>query len=384
MDRQISRRQFVATTLASLPMLPMAGAWAAPSPKPYSFILLGDLHLDKIEHHDEAWMQKEKAGDWRQVQNYSRISRDITPKLFAAVRDKIAELNRTPDTQVSFVLQVGDFVEGLCGTLELATRHHQDAIDFVSGANLGVPFVFTKGNHDVTGPGAIEAYRNVFHPYLSQQAAKIDPSVGELKSARYLLNCGNAQFAFFDAYDKESLDWFEATAKQRSAEHFFTVVHPPVVPYGARATWYLYAKEKERKQRDKLLEILAKQNAIVLGGHIHRFNSLVRNVGNGRFTQLAVSSVVGSLDVQPKDVLDGTAEYTGDQIRVEPSHSPDTEKERRAVYDAERQFVSAFQYADLPGYAVVNVDGPTVTAAIYPGLTQSAWKSVNLITSATG
>ena len=47
-------------------------------------------------------------------------------------------------------------------------------------------------------------------------------------------------------------------------------------------------------------------------------------------------------------VLTGAEAYTSDQVKVEPNFSPANEAERRAVYDAERKFVKAFEYADLP------------------------------------
>lgn len=63
---------------------------------------------------------------------------------------------------------------------------------------------------------------------------------------------------------------------------------------------------------------------------------------------------------------------------MEPKFSPDTEPARRAVYAAERPFVKAFDYADLPGYSVVTVDGPRVTARIFPGLNRQPWRTVDL------
>ncbi|MBI3881785.1 MAG: metallophosphoesterase [Verrucomicrobia bacterium] len=344
----------------------------------FSFVLLGDLHFDRPEHHDWAWMKKEKPDDVRQSENYSRITRDLTPRLFATVRETIADLNRSEATRVAFVLQVGDLVEGLCGSEELATKQNREALDFVRDAKLGAPFLFTKGNHDVTGPGAPEAFGKVFHPFLTEQARQVSSATGELTSARYTVECGGAQFVFFDAYDKESLEWFESDVAKRSAAHLFSVIHPPVVPYGARATWNLYSSAKDRTRREKLLGLLAGQRAFVLGGHIHKFSSLVRTAGRGRFAQLAISSIINAPEVKPKDTLSGVGEYTGDQIRVEPNHSPATEKERRAVYAAERPFVKAFEYADLPGYAVVTVSGANVTARIYSGVSRELWRTVDL------
>jgi len=379
MNPRITRREFLrtaSTTAAGLALAPSLARAAAP--RAFSFVLLGDLHFDRLEHHDLAWVEKTHPGDVRQIQDYSRITRELMPRLFATVRETVADLKRAPDGRVPFVLHVGDLVEGLCGSEELSVRQNTEAVAFVRDAQLGAPFLFTKGNHDITGPGAPAAFGRVFLPFITEQARAVVAGAGEFRSARYTVEFGHAQFAFFDAYDAESLAWFEAVAAKRTAEHFFAIVHPPVVPYGARATWHVFASEKDKAKREKFLMLLGEQRALVLGGHIHRFNSLARTAGRGRFAQLAVSSVVGSADVKLKTPLSGLADYTGDQIRVEPQFSPDTEKARRAVYDAERPFVNAFEYADLPGYAVVTVDGARVTARIFSGVGRELWRTVGL------
>lgn len=384
MNSLLTRRNFLgrlatATGAALAPSLPRASAASASSAPKFSFVLLGDLHFDKLEHHDLAWLDKTHPNDLSQIKNYSRITAEVMPKLFTTVRETVAELNRTPATRVAFVLQAGDLVEGLCGNEELAARQNTEAVAFVRDAKLGAPFLFTKGNHDVTGEGARDAFAKVFHPFLSREAAAVAPGTGAVNNAFFSIESGNAQFAFFDAYQTAaSLEWFEAVAAKRTADHLFVVVHPPVVPYGARATWHVFASEKEKAKREKFLELLGRQHALVLGGHIHRYNTLARAAGGGRFAQFALSSVISGPAVTAKTPLSGLADYTGDQIKVEPKFSPDTETARRAVYEAEKPFVKAFEYADLPGYAVVTVDGPRVTAQMYAGFSRQVWRTVDL------
>ena len=377
----LTRRHLLQTSLgAAASLATRVPAASTPADTSFSFVLLGDLHYDKLEHHDMAWLQRKKGGDLGQIKNYSRITADIMPKLFARVRETIASLNQTPETKVAFVLQVGDIVEGLCGTEELAAHQNSEALDFVRSAKLGAPFLFTKGNHDVTGDGAPEAFREVFHPFLSEQTALVKAGAEKLQCAAYTVEHGNALFCCFDAYDTESLDWLEAALTKRTAAHCFVAIHPPVVPYGARATWHLYASDKDRAKREKLLGLLGKQNVFVLGGHIHKFNTICRSTaGGGRFAQLAISSVINSDEVKPKDELHGLADYNGDQIRVEPHFSPETGEARRAVYAAEAPSVKEFEYADLPGYAVVTVKGDSVKADMYAGISSRLWRSVDLV-----
>jgi hypothetical protein len=50
----------------------------------------------------------------------------------------------------------------------------------------------------------------------------------------------------------------------------------------------------------------------------------------------------------------------------------------------EAPFVKQFQYAELPGYAVVQVNGPQVTARIYPGIGRQVWRILALSESLAG
>ncbi|EDY18692.1 metallophosphoesterase [Chthoniobacter flavus Ellin428] len=385
--KALPRRQFLQTAASAAVGVTLASAVRGEETPPpaqetsssFSFPLLGDLHFDKLEHHDMEWLDRNKKGDLGQIKNYSRITAEIMPKLFGAVRETVADLNRDAATRVPFVLQVGDLVEGLCGSEERAVRQNQEALDFVRGAQLGVPFVFAKGNHDVTGDGAPEAFAEVCHRFLGEQAVNFTGDGKPKTAANYTIEHGSALFCFFDAYDTQSLASLEAALAKRTARHCFVIIHPPVVPYGARATWNIYGAARDKAKREKLLEMLGRQNAFVLGGHIHRFNTLTRTTaGGGRFVQLAVSSVINAAGTKAKDALSGVGDYNGDQVRVEPAFSPDTEAARRAVYDEERPLVTSFEYADLPGHAVVDVTTARVTARIYAGASRELWRAVDL------
>ena len=367
--RDRTRRGFLGTTV-TLAMAPAANF--AKEAESFSFVLLGDLHYDKLEHHDMAWLEKNKGGDLNQIRNYSRITEELMPSLFASVKETVAA------SGAAFVVQVGDLVQGLCGTAELAGRQNREVLDFVDRAELGVPFLFTKGNHDITGDGAKEAFAEVFHPFLSQESA-LFAGGGSVSSANYAIEHGDAMFCFFDAYDKASLDWFEATVAKRTARHCFVIVHPPVVPYGARATWHLFANANDGETRAQFLNLLGRHEAVVLGGHLHKFSNLVRETSaGGRFTQFALSSVIGTADPEVKSLLEGVNHYNSDQVKLEPSHSPETELERRAIYEVERELVKDFDYADLPGHAVVTVKGNDIMAELFAGTGRRLWRTLSL------
>lgn len=376
MKRMSNRRRFLASS-ALAALTGVAGRQTSASSSGsgrFSFILLGDLHFDRWEHHDLAWLKRHKGDDLRQIENYTRLTREVMPLVFNGLRERITAL-RQGDAPPAFILQVGDLVEGLCGGEELAARQNREAIEFIAEADLELPFLFTKGNHDVTGDGAAAAFKQVFEPFMVEQARLLD-SASTHHRANYVLRCGAAQFAFFDAYDKDSLEWLEAVAQQCSAPHFFVIAHPPAVPYGARATWHLFAGDKTRREREKLLALLGDHEAVVLGGHLHKYAALTRRAGRGRFTQLALSSVISAMDQKPGTSLSGIHHYNGDQVELMPNYAPETKPERRAVYETEKSMVSSFAYADTAGYAVVEVAKGGVKAAFYSGLADEPFQVV--------
>ncbi len=374
---QITRRDFAKTLITGAAGLAFSPVLAQDTrADAFSFVVLGDLHFDKLEHHDLAWLERDKPDDLRQVRDYSRITAELLPGLLATVREQVAQLSRSPRARTAFVLQLGDLVEGLSGSESLAVRQNTDAVSFINAAGLRVPFLFTRGNHDTTGSGAAEAFKQVFHPFIAWQAGLCG---GMATAARSIVEHRDALFCLFDAYDPESLPWLEAALARRTARHCFVALHPPVVPYGARATWHVFSGQKQQKQRDRLLELLGRHRAFVLSGHIHKYSLLVRTTpGNGRFLQLALSSVVPAPVIEPRNILSGKKKYTADQVKVEPDFSPQTEPERRAVIETEAPWVRQFQYADLPGYAIVTIKGPTVEAKVYSGASHHPWRSLHL------
>jgi hypothetical protein len=376
-----SRRHFLKTLAASAVALGPAGNWAlavderaAPDEQSdWAFPLLGDLHFDKLEHHDHEWLKREHPGDVSQVENYSRITRDLTPQLFARVRDSLAALNQSK-THLPFVLQLGDLLEGLCGNDELANRQAREGIDFVRAAKFSAPLVMTKGNHDITGPGAVDAYRQILLPFLADQ------NRAEIKEAVFTRQIGEKNrpggtlIAFYDAYDKASLDWFSKTLEQNKPERLIVAIHPPVVPYNARSNWHIYSSSKQAAQREQLLNLLGRHRAIVLCGHLHKYSLLMRRTDSGRFVQLAISSVAASADGKPKDERTGVAQYTPDLVELEPKHAPETVNDRRDLLAAEKPFIEHFDYADTWGHATLQSTGGKLTAQIYRGLEATPWK----------
>lgn len=371
----VSRRQFV--KVATVAVAVMAGgrrafgAEAAAAEKSgekplYCFPLMGDVHYDKMSHHDLDWVRKEKPGDERQMLNYSKVTETLTPGLLTNVSAAVKASAAT----VPFVIQVGDIVEGLCGSYDLSALQFKEAFGAIDAAAFGVPFLITKGNHDITGPGAIDAYNKDLIPWLAKQGKQ-----EAFHNANYFRKQDDDLFVFFDCYVPD-LDWLEQTLAANKARHVFFVSHQPVVPYNARANWAVFTNKAGDERRPRLLALLAKYQAIALTGHLHKYCLLTRAVDDKVFTQLAVSSVLRTAEERkPKDVLDGVEKFGPSLVDLEPKFGPETLDYRKELLTTEAKSIKRFAYSDVPGYAMVKVYADRVDADIFVSLSKDAWKS---------
>lgn len=365
MNSRLTRRGVISGA-ASLAL--GAGLRPAAADASFAFPLLGDLHYDRLSHHDMEWLKREQPNDVHQVQEYSEMTRESLPRLFPEVR----ALSQASRSKVPFVVHVGDFIEGVCGTPELALLQCHEAINFVRAEKLGAPFLFTKGNHDITGPGAKDAFDQALLPFLSEETGQ------ELRRASYAVPQGDALFVYYDAYNRDSLAWLEKTLEARTERHLFFVIHPPVIPFGARSNWALFTRPGQEADRERLLRVLGRNRAMVLCGHLHKYGATVRRTPEGSFLQLMVSSIIRNPDAEPKNHLEGRKNCGPDLVLLEPKFSPDTAGVRRELLQSEAPHIGHFEYADAPGYAMIEVDGPKVQARIFKGLGARYWKTINL------
>ena len=342
---------------------PPAGETPARHDAIYGFALLGDLHFDKWDHHDLDWVKAEKGKDLRQIKGYVQSTEEHMPRLFERVKRKI----QAAESNIAAVVHVGDFVEGLCGSKALQDKQFDDAMKFVDGNQLSVPFWLTKGNHDITGPGARESFDSTLLPWMMKQAKS------ERGNANYAVAHDKDLFIFFDAYQPD-LAWLRSqNVAARAARHVFFVIHPPVVPYNARSNWHVFSKDREKEQRAQLLEWLGSHQAIVLSGHLHRYSRLTRQTPSGAFTQFAINSVVRHEKEAARKQRSGVSAYDASLLELEPKFSPGSRDEREKLLLAEKPHINAFEYARVPGYAMVWVYAERVQADVYLGYDSKIW-----------
>src|SRR4030081_614775 len=72
----VSRRKFLeylSMVAAASPLQGRAIAKERAVAEPFNFMFLGDLHFDKLMHHDMNYLKEKYPNDIHQIENYSRI-----------------------------------------------------------------------------------------------------------------------------------------------------------------------------------------------------------------------------------------------------------------------------------------------------------------------
>lgn len=307
-----------------------------------SFLVLGDVHYDLLEDHDLDWLRK-KGDDYRQVtQEYVPFTAKNWPVLAKRLRQQA--VSHRPD--IKAVLQLGDWSEGLAGNPEKAMQMARSAMKAIEDLQMPVPWVLIKGNHDITGPGAKEAFAACYLPMIRKQLQRDD-----IRSANYAHRIGQNLFVCCDPWDKQMLDFLEETLEQSDARFKFVLVHEPVIPVNERC-WHLFRREPEKRER--LLRILAQNQAIVLTAHLHLFSVVKRETAYGPIVQVMCNSVVRDPDQNASARL--FTRYGSCLATDRPDWEPDTMDERVKWLDEETPYVTYFQQQDLPGYGILTTD----------------------------
>ena len=346
----------------------MAEVQGKESNRTYSFVYLGDIHFDRRHHHDFDWVHDNKPNDIRQIEGYVKNTEEFSPGLLKRVQSSIESSNG----RIKMIVQGGDLTEGLCGNQELQETQFREVRAFIRQYIPKTPFIAAKGNHDITGPGAKEAFNNVMLPWLSHECEK------KIDSPSFYFMKGPDLFVFFDAYHNNSLDWLQKTLNENRHRYAFVVMHPPAVPYNARSTWHLFSRVKEKDARERFLNILGAHNVVLLTAHLHKCSLLARKTSAGTFVQFSMNSVIDSPNIVVRDRREGIENYGGSLVELEPEFQPETKQPRIKLLEDEKPYITYFEYADFPGYAIIHASEAGIDIDIYVGDSDRIWKKFSL------
>jgi hypothetical protein len=308
-----------------------------------SLIVLGDIHYDNMENHDMDWL-KTKPDDVRQVKEYSQITEKYWTDFISVLRNRI----KTTKPEVRAIVQAGDISEGLAGTPEKAVQMANNIMNAIAGTNFGVPWIIAKGNHDVTGPGAVEAFNSVYVPVIRKQTGN-----NSIRNASYSYRYGNVQITCIDPWEREfdMVGFLDKELSSSNAKFKFVVIHEPVIPVTERC-WHTLRRTPEK--REKLLETIARNKAIVLCAHLHRYSVVSRSTPYGPVVQVMTTSVIRDKDYLSPDKI--IQEYGPSLVDQAPAWEPATIEERKKILSEEAKYVTYFKQTELPGYSLIRID----------------------------
>ena len=262
----------------------------------YEILILGDTHYDAPEvRKNLASLEEKRPAEW--VRNLRCWEKTIPAMLVSA--GQVASAKQAP-----FAIQLGDLTQGGCGAEELQVKAFENALQKLK-EHIKMPLLSIKGNHDIHGAGAEQAYVKTMLPYLNEVLKQETAVPG---SAHYAQMHEKDLFIYFDSI-KPDVDFVEKVLDQhQDARHVFFSTHLPVLPCSpGRSEWIVNGwRPNNPEQRRRLVSLLARRNAIVLTAHIHRTTLLRYKSQEGEITQLTSYSMPSVLEgkfVQSK--LDG-------------------------------------------------------------------------------
>ena len=353
---QLTRREFLCGAVAGGAMLALPRPLRAQGVGSYSVPVLGDIHFDspdpKFYHANYTHSTIEtryKAHLAEHVRN-SEMWKERLPRL---VRASGACLRK----DAAFALQMGDFVQGDCGNAATHRRMLDDAFAFVKGAYGGnLPLVTVAGNHDIRGDMKGDGARETLEKWLPETMAK---ELGvPVKGTTFSFRQGPDVFIVVD-FNEPRPDFAllkRLLAESEDARYTFIVSHGPTVPSG-QIRWFLLGKKKRDKERRELRSLLARRNAIALGGHTHKLEFYDCAFTEGKITQFVFNSVWTKPELATAKVLGDGAEDYG-CLRGAAA------KELVGEY---RPFVKDYLFAEAAGHYTLDVSDAGVSVAFYGG-----------------
>jgi len=187
----------------------------------------------------------------------------------------------------------------------------------------------------------------------------------------------NIQVTCLDPWDKttDMVAFLAHELAESDAKYKFVAIHEPAIPVTERC-WHPLRNDPGK--REKLLEVIARHKAIVLCAHLHRYSVVRRDTPFGPVVQVIVVSVVKDRhELNPLKVITVYGPSLAGNV---PAWQPETLEARKTMLADEAKFVTFYKQTDLPGYAMIRIDGKqdVVRMDYYAVFGEKPYNSVNL------
>jgi hypothetical protein len=320
-----------------------------------------------MEDHNMDWLN-DKPGDLRQVLEYTKFTEEHWEDFMTVIRKKAG----CEDFPAIAILQAGDLSEGLAGSEAKARQMALHTMEAIEASRMPAPWIIAKGNHDITGPGAEAAFQEHYVPLFCSQTGNPD-----IKNANYSYEVQDVKIVCLDPWDRETdmLAFLDRELSGSDVKFKFVMVHEPLIPVTERC-WHLF--RRDAPMREKLLEIIARNRAIILCGHLHRYSVVRRQTDYGPVLQVMALSVVRDRSyLQPDRVI---TSYGPSLAENKADWYPESLESRKAILREEAKYVTYYKQTDLPGYACIkiNPDLDRIELEYFAAFGEEAFDTVDL------
>ena len=249
----MDRRDFLRLSAASLAGFGLSGALPSQAlarcrkNDAYNIIILGDTHFD-TEPAEVYHSHYNEPTEW-----LNRIQRAEFARNGEMWRERCPCL---VDKDTRQILQMGDLIQGDCGSGEVHRKMLDDVMNsFKSAFGNTLPLVTVVGNHDIRGTDAQAVYHNYMPQRMSQELGQ---SITKTTFAYWI---GPDAFIVIDFNHPDDEELEKLLQETRRARHTFIVVHGPVFPYDAASCrWFFHGSEKDTEQRRHFRKLFAERD----------------------------------------------------------------------------------------------------------------------------
>lgn len=262
----------------------------------------------------------------------------------------------------TIALHLGDMIHGNCGSLELQSRSYINILTLMR-THLACPVYIVKGNHEMLGKGAKKAFEQVLLPYLRQ----LELGEGSLKrGANYYFTKNDDLYLALDCMQPSFTFIRKTLEKHPQPRHLFVLTHYPILPRALSSKLLFSPQGKANLTRyQNLIKLLARYQAIVLCGHIHR-NTLMRLENeHGKITQLTIYSMCPAEDMATSEITqEGDGEIVASSKRMKRAIKRKSKTGK--LFEKLLGEITTYQeYGNCSGFGLMKVAEQEVTTAIY-------------------
>ncbi len=329
----------------------------------YDILVFGDTHFDSPDVRTNT--EKLSGGRKKEMQRNFEVWQERMSAMLKAAGERSKH-------NIAFAVQLGDLIQGDCGSKKLQTKSYQEALQHFTD-ELKVPFYCVKGNHDIRGHGAANAYKDYMLPWLQK-------SFGQEtwhNTANHYLKYGNDLFIFFDSLQQDSLFVKEVLDKYPDVRHVFFLTHLPLLPCSfSQPDWIVFGNAKMAEKRRQLLQMLAEKDTIVLAAHIHRTALFQYEFPKGKIVQQTFFSMP---EKSVPESIDTLFEPDGGKFFSDSYCKSSVIKKSNAIIPDFKEFCRNFTiYKGVAGFYVLHVSEKSITVDFYIGDYSKPVKTIRL------